>query len=68
MDFQTIILNNFLPQERARDVIRHTASLIASARATGVPVIYVSVEFRKDTPKSAKTTLFSRRLKIMGFL
>lgn len=60
MDFQTIILNNFLPQERARDVIRHTASLIASARATGVPVIYVSVEFRKGYPEvSQNNTIFS---------
>lgn len=32
MDFQTIILNNFLPHESAGNVIRNTASLIAAAR------------------------------------
>lgn len=60
MDFQTIILNNFLPQERAGDVIRHTASLIAAARAAGVPVIYVSVGFRLGYPEvSQNNTIFS---------
>lgn len=29
MDFQTTILNNFLPQDRAEDVIRNTSSLIS---------------------------------------
>lgn len=60
MDFQTIILNNFLPQERAGEVIRHTASLIAAARIAGVPVIYVSVEFRQGYPEvSPNNTVFS---------
>lgn len=68
MDFQTIILNNFLPQESAGNVIRNTASLIAAARAVGVPVIYVSVDSAKDIPRSAKTTLSSLRLKRMEFL
>nr|WP_241158641.1 hypothetical protein [Proteus mirabilis] len=27
MDFQTTILNNFLPQDRAEDVIRNTSSI-----------------------------------------
>lgn len=40
MDFQTIILNNFLPQESAGNVIRNTASLITAARTAGVPVSY----------------------------
>lgn len=60
MDFQTIILNNFLPQESAGNVIRNTASLIAAARAVGVPVIYVSVGFRKGYPEVSKNnTIFS---------
>lgn len=60
MDFQTIILNNFLPQERAGDVVRSTASLISAARAASVPVIYVSVGFRKGYPEvSQNNTIFS---------
>ncbi|HDG1679178.1 TPA: cysteine hydrolase [Kluyvera ascorbata] len=60
MDFQMIILNNFLPQERSGDVIRNTASLISDARTAGVPVIYVSVGFRKDYPEvSQNNTIFS---------
>lgn len=60
MDFQTIILNNFLPQERAVDVIRNTASLISAARAADVPVIYISVGFRKGYPEvSQNNTVFS---------
>ena len=60
MDFQTIILNNFLPQEDAEYVIRNTASLIAAARDAGVPVIYVSVGFRKGYPEvSENNTIFS---------
>jgi len=60
MDFQTIILSNFLPQESAGKVIRNTASLIAAARTAGVPVIYVSVGFRKGYPEVSKNnTIFS---------
>jgi Amidases related to nicotinamidase len=60
MDFQTIILNNFLPQEIAGSVIRNTASLIAATRAAAVPVIYISVGFRKEYPEVSKNnTIFS---------
>lgn len=60
MDFQAVILNHFLPQDRAGDVIRNTASLIASARAAGVPVIYISVGFRQGYPEvSQNNTIFS---------
>ncbi|MFP5975014.1 cysteine hydrolase family protein [Enterobacter mori] len=60
MDFQTIILNNFLTQEIAENVIRNTASLIAAARTAAVPVIYVSVGFRKGYPEVSKNnTIFS---------
>nr|MBG2650361.1 cysteine hydrolase [Klebsiella oxytoca] len=60
MDFQTIILNNCLPQEIAGNVIRNTASLIAAARAAAVPVIYISVGFRKGYPEVSKNnTIFS---------
>lgn len=60
MDFQTFILNNFLPQGKAGDVIRNTATLISAARAAGVPVIYISVGFRKGYPEvSQNNTIFS---------
>lgn len=60
MDFQTLILNNFLSQGIARDVICNTALLISAARAAGVPVIYVSVGFRKGYPEvSQNNTIFS---------
>lgn len=60
MDFQSIILNNFLPQESVGDVIRNTASLISHARAAGLPVIYISVGFRKGYPEvSQNNTNFS---------
>lgn len=60
MDFQTIILNNFLPQESAEGVIRNTALLITAARGAGIPVIYVSVGFRKGYPEvSQNNTIFS---------
>ena len=60
MDFQTIILNNFLPQEIAGNVIRNTASLITAARTAAVPVIYISVGFRKGYPEVSKNnTIFS---------
>lgn len=56
MDFQTTILNNFLPQDRAEDVIRNTSSLISATRAAGIPIIYVSVEFREGILRLVKTT------------
>ncbi|AWF36320.1 putative hydrolase protein [Klebsiella oxytoca] len=40
MDFQTIILNNFLPQEIAGNVIRNTASLIAAERSSRTGHLY----------------------------
>lgn len=66
MDFQTIILNNFLPQESAGDVIRNTASLISHARAAGVPVIYVSVGFRKGYPEVSKNNKIFSSIKENG--
>ncbi|KJM47062.1 cysteine hydrolase family protein [Klebsiella aerogenes] len=60
MDFQKIILNNFLQPESARNVIRNTASLISTAREAGVTVIYVSVGFRNGYPEvSQNNTIFS---------
>lgn len=66
MDFQTIILNNFLPQESAGDVIRNTASLISHARVAGVPVIYVSVGFRKGYPEVSKNNKIFSSIKENG--
>lgn len=60
MDFQEIILNNYLSRDDANKVIQHTRSLISSARMVGIPVIYVSVGFRKDYPEVSKNnTVFS---------
>ncbi|AVL79292.1 cysteine hydrolase family protein [Klebsiella oxytoca] len=60
MDFQEIILNNYLSKESAEGVLRNTASLISGARAVGVPVIYISVGFRKGYPEVSKNnTVFS---------
>lgn len=66
MDFQTIILNNFLPQEIAGNVIRNTASLIAAARTAAVPVIYVSVGFRKGYPEFSKNNAIFSSIKENG--
>lgn len=51
MDFQEVILSHFLPQDFAAEILHNTASLIAAARASGIPVIYVSVGFRKGYPE-----------------
>lgn len=66
MDFQTIILNNFLPQESAGIIISNTASLIAAARTAGIPVIYVSVGFRKGYPEVSKNNTIFASIKENG--
>ncbi|MEZ7215307.1 cysteine hydrolase family protein [Klebsiella spallanzanii] len=66
MDFQEIILNNYLSKESAEGVLRNTASLISGARAAGVPVIYVSVGFRKGYPEVSKNNAIFSTVKEYG--
>lgn len=68
MDFQTTILNNFLPQDRAEDVIRNTSSLISATRAAGIPIIYVSVEFREGYPEVSQNNIIFSSIKDNGIL
>jgi nicotinamidase-related amidase len=60
MDFQVVLLENYLSQTNATAVLEHTAKLIASARTAGMMVIYVTVAFRPGHPEvSPRNKLFS---------
>lgn len=60
MDFQVLLLENYLEKEAAINVLQATASLINSARKAEVPVIFVTVGFRTDYPEvSPNNALFS---------
>lgn len=61
MDFQGFVLNNFLPEAIAADVVSNAAGLLEAARTVGMPVIHVMVSFRPGYPEiSPRNTLFSR--------
>lgn len=61
MDYQRFVLDNFLPEQAARDAVSHAARLLAAARSAGLPVIHVTVGFRPGYPEiSPRNRLFSR--------
>jgi nicotinamidase-related amidase len=60
MDYQKVLLENYLPEEQAAKVLASTANLIAAARASGMSVIYVTVAFRRGHPEvSGRNRLFT---------
>lgn len=60
MDFQNVILNNYLAADQAARVLATTADLIDAARKARLPVIYVMVAFRPGHPEiSPRNRLFS---------
>lgn len=60
MDFQKVLLENYVPIEQVDSVLANTASMIAAARAVHMPVIYVMVAFRPGYPEvSARNRLFT---------
>ena len=57
MDFQTDVVRMF---ERAAPALAHAAELAATARAAGLPVIYVTVGFRPGYPEiSPRNPIFT---------
>ena len=57
MDFQTDVVPMF---ERAAPALAHAAELAATARAAGLPVIYVTVGFRPGYPEiSPRNPIFT---------
>ncbi|EIB96314.1 cysteine hydrolase family protein [Pantoea sp. Sc1] len=60
MDYQNLILENYLSEKTAADVLARTAALADAAREAEVKVIYVTVGFREGHPEiSSKNALFS---------
>lgn len=59
MDYQRLILENYLSEKAAADVLAKTATLVDAARAADVKVIYVTVGFREGHPEiSSKNAPF----------
>jgi len=60
MDYQNVVLENFIPKDSAATVLEQTTKLLAIARPAGVHVIYVTVAFRPGYPEiSPSNPLFS---------
>ncbi|RQR33237.1 cysteine hydrolase family protein [Burkholderia sp. Bp9142] len=60
MDYQEILLENYVAEERRATVLGQTAKLLAAARAAQMPVIYVIVAFRSGHPEvSLRNRMFS---------
>jgi nicotinamidase-related amidase len=60
MDYQKVLLENYLPEDQAAKVLASTANLIGAARAGGMSVIYVTVAFRRGHPEvSGRNRLFT---------
>lgn len=60
MDYQRVILENYLSKDTATDVLAKTATLANAARKAGVKLIYVTVGFREGYPEiSSRNTLFA---------
>lgn len=60
MDYQNVILNNYLASDQASDVLTQTAELLDATRKAGMHIIYVMVAFRPGHPEvSPRNKLFS---------
>ncbi|CAG9228433.1 Isochorismatase [Paraburkholderia tropica] len=60
MDYQNILLENYVPDAGRAALLANAASLIAAARAARMSVIYVMVAFRPGHPEvSPRNTIFS---------
>ncbi|NIF24028.1 cysteine hydrolase family protein [Candidatus Pantoea multigeneris] len=60
MDYQRLILENYLSEKTAADVLAKTAALADAAREAEIKVIYIAVGFREGHPEiSSKNALFS---------
>jgi len=60
MDFQKVILDNYVTADEAQALLGRTAALVAAARGGGMAVIYVMVAFRRGYPEiSAGNRVFA---------
>jgi nicotinamidase-related amidase len=60
MDYQTVVLQKFIPTDAADSIIEQASKLIAAVRTAGVAVIYITVGFRRGYPEiSPSNHLFS---------
>ncbi|MFG1404190.1 cysteine hydrolase family protein [Xanthobacter sediminis] len=60
MDFQNVILDNYLSADQAATVLANTAKLLSAAREAKMRIIYVMVAFRHGHPEiSPRNKLFS---------
>ncbi|MGF6529414.1 nicotinamidase-related amidase [Paraburkholderia sp. GAS206C] len=59
MDYQKMLLENYVPADQVDTVLANTAAMIAAARIGRMAVIYVTVAFRPGHPEvSARNRLF----------
>lgn len=56
MDFQNEIVRNFVPTDDG--LLTRAASVLAAARAAGIPVVHVVVQFRPGHPEVAAHGMF----------
>lgn len=66
MDFQNDIVSRFAAADPG--VVRRAASALASARAAGIPVVHVAVQFRPGHPEVASRGLFAMIRQMNGFV
>ena len=60
MDYQNVLLENFLSKEDAASTLHQAGIMLRAARSAGVLVIYVKVEFRAGYPEiSPRNRLFT---------
>jgi nicotinamidase-related amidase len=59
MDYQNVLLENYLSKEDATSTVQQTSLLLEAARSAGILVIYVKVAFRAGYPEvSPRNKLF----------
>ncbi len=66
MDYQPAILS--LVQDQSEQLIARASTVLAAARAAGVPVIYVRVAFRPGHPEVSERNLLFTSVKEAGWL
>ena len=51
MDFQNVLVENYVPEAERAEVLANAASTLQAARAARVSVIHVMVAFRRGHPE-----------------
>jgi len=66
LDYQKVIIENFIPSEQAETALKNTRDLIQYARNSAIPIMFVKVAFQRGYPEINFTNAVFSEIKAAG--